>query len=126
MPNASSSTARVRFLDRDQAIAALEALAAAVARRVRLERIVLFGSLARGDHSARSDADLLVIVPDSEEPPVQRAAPFLFHFADAPLPVDILVWTLREWRNRLVRSDRFALRVEREGVTLWPPSRPGQ
>jgi predicted nucleotidyltransferase len=36
------------------------------------ERIVLFGSRARGDHQSDSDLDLL-IVADSAEPPHRRA-----------------------------------------------------
>lgn len=103
-------------------IGALETLGASLAARVPVERVLLFGSLARGDHGARSDADLLVIVPDSPLPPPERSAPFIRHFADAPVPADVLVWTSREWRDRLARSDRFAARIAAEGVALWPPA----
>ncbi len=85
-----------------------------------MDRIFLFGSIARGDHGARSDADLLVVVPESSQPQVDRAAPFIRHFADAPVPVDVLVWTSREWRERLARSDRFAVRIASEGTVIWP------
>lgn len=120
MPNASSSSAKVRYLDRDQATFALRELSASLAARVPMERVILFGSLARGDHSARSDADLLVVVPESPLPFMERAAPFLVHFADAPVPVDVLVWTSKEWQARLDRRDRFAARITSEGLVLWP------
>lgn len=111
------------MLNRDEAIRALEDLAATLAARFPLVRVILFGSRARGDHSARSDADLLVMVPRSDVAAPERAAPFIRHFADAGVPVDVLVWTAQEWQDRLVRSDRFTARILREGIVLWPVSK---
>ena len=37
------------------------------------ERIHLFGSQARGDVNHGSDVDLLVVVPESDQPPYRRA-----------------------------------------------------
>ena len=66
MPSESSSSAGATFLDRRQRLAGLEAMARRAAARVpSIRRIVLFGSLASGRPTPRSDADLLVEVSAS-------------------------------------------------------------
>ncbi len=52
----------------DDADAMLGALARAVIARFAPERIVLFGSRARGDHSPDSDYDLMVVLGESSHP----------------------------------------------------------
>ena len=72
---------------------------ARVADRFDPERIVLFGSLARGDAGPDSDIDLLVVFPD----PVQRrstAVALRLAIADIPAPVDFVVTDLVEIERR--------------------------
>jgi len=56
------SSVRVRRLDLDAVLAAIEAWAATVAARPEVIGVVLFGSLVEGTWSASSDADVLVLV----------------------------------------------------------------
>ena len=75
---------------------------------------ILIGSLARGDWSARSDADLVVIVDELREPGPfrsQRYAPR----AKVGVPVDVFVYTPQEAR---AWSQRYRAEVER-GVVLY-------
>jgi predicted nucleotidyltransferase len=60
------------------------------------EQIVLFGSQAWGRPTADSDVDLLVIVADSTEKPVQRAQRAYRRLRDMPVPLDVLVKTRAE------------------------------
>jgi predicted nucleotidyltransferase len=75
------------------------------------ERVLLFGSLARGDFDGASDADILVI---------GSAWP-----SDAPgavlgRGVDILHWTPAQWAKALAEKNPFAEAIARDGVEVWP------
>lgn len=71
-----------------------------VARRLvaglKAERVILFGSYAWGNPDADSDIDLLVIVPDSELSPTQRAMRAYRYLRGLPFPIDVLVRTRAE------------------------------
>ena len=54
------------------------------------ERIILFGSRARGEGREDSDFDLLVI-KESNEPRYRRAAPLYTLLADLPVEVEVMV-----------------------------------
>lgn len=101
-------------LDRDAVVERLRAFATEeLGARPEVREVVLIGSLARGDWSARSDADLVVIVDSAKEPGWDRAPAYTPH--DVGVATDVLVYTVEEaveWRPR------FRAEVER-GVTLY-------
>lgn len=82
------------------------------------DRIILFGSRAWGAARPDSDVDLLVIV-DSEDPPVERAVALGRLFRPRPAPLDLLVMTPSEVRERLGAGDRFLRRILEEGEVLY-------
>jgi len=89
-----------------------------LAEAVRPERIILFGSHARGDAGPDSDVDLLVIAP-SELPSWRRTPPLYQLLAGAGLPKDLLWYTpeeVAEWQG--VRS-HFLTRALREGQVVY-------
>ena len=89
-----------------------------IVQAVAPEKVVLFGSRARGDARADSDVDLLVIV-QSEEPRYRRAAPLYGLLSDILIQMDILVYSpeeVEEWRE--VRQ-AFVTTAVREGTVLY-------
>jgi predicted nucleotidyltransferase len=85
-------SAGASYLNRRQRIADLEPAAERARQRLSsIERIVLFGSLARGTAYPRSDADLLVILSASRHPESRDRLPdVLAALAPLPCPVDLL------------------------------------
>jgi len=85
---------------------------------VRPERIILFGSHARGEGSRGSDVDLLIVAPSGL--PRWRRTPSIYRLlAGLGVPKDVLWWTpeeIEEWRG--VRS-HFINTVLREGKVLY-------
>ena len=82
------------------------------------QKIILFGSQARGQASSESDYDLLVI-EDSSIPRHHRAAPYRRALKDLGHPKDILVWTQSEiddWKNV---PNAFITTALREGQVLY-------
>lgn len=97
----------------------LATITAALVRDFSPERIVLFGSFARGDQNRASDLDLVVIAP--------TALPFFDRIgraleicqgASTRLPVEALVYTPEEWERMIAEGSSFAALVLREGRVL--------
>jgi len=84
------------------------------------ERIVLFGSFARGDQNRASDIDLVVIartaLPFCER--IGRAIASCYD-ASERLPVELLVYTPEEWNRMTAGGSSFAALVLREGRVLY-------
>ena len=82
-------------------------------------QITLFGSWAQGDFSEESDIDLFIIKP-SRLNRLERAweayrllSPMKNH------PMDIIVLTPREVRDRLKHGDPFVREMLRDGIVLY-------
>jgi len=82
------------------------------------ERIILFGSRARGTARPDSDFDLL-IVKDSSLPRYRRAAPLYAKLADLPVEVNILVYTPSEIAEWSAVRQAFVTSAIREGKVLY-------
>ncbi|MGH7320612.1 MAG: nucleotidyltransferase domain-containing protein [Candidatus Rokuibacteriota bacterium] len=126
MPGPSSTSSGAVFLDRDAAVAGIRAAAQRMlARRPDVREAWLFGSLARGDATPRSDADLLFVVDEDSRRPVDRVPDFLAVLTGIGRPLDVLVFTAAEWEAR--RGSRFHHEVTTRGLRLdrdgrgWPP-----
>ncbi len=83
--------------------------------RAEVREVILIGSLARGDWSARSDADLLVLVDRSDEPVVPFRARAYLPSTSVGVPVDVFVYTPEE---AAAWSPRYRAEVER-GLPLY-------
>lgn len=78
------------------------------------ERVILFGSLARGDYDGASDADLMVIGGEgSIDTGIWDAA---------ERDVDIVPWTAEAWARGRAQGHPFVLAILREGIELWRAS----
>ena len=109
METRSSGSVRIFWLDKPKILACLREGAAHLAeRKPEVEAIWLFGSLARGDAVPGSDADVLVIVADSDQPFHARAPNYAV--GSCGIGVDLFVYTsaefdgLRESRPRFYRT----------------------
>ncbi|MBW4481956.1 MAG: nucleotidyltransferase domain-containing protein [Tildeniella torsiva UHER 1998/13D] len=90
-----------------------------IADYFQLEKIILFGSYARGEAHPHSDLDLLVVV-ETLPPRGQRSAPILKMLAETYTePIDIVVrsaQTLKQWEHV---PGSFSHQVLTEGVVLY-------
>ncbi len=97
----------------------IDEMAGKIAERFHPEKVILFGSYARGEASEDSDIDLLVVLR-SPGPRGRRSAPIIKMLAQHyALPVDVVVRTpegLRRWGQVPGSLARAAIT---EGVTLY-------
>ena len=83
------------------------------------EEIILFGSQARGSGGEDSDIDLLVVVPVSQETPIQRAQRAARCLRGIDTPLDVIVRTREEvQRGKQVYASLICQAIE-EGRVLY-------
>lgn len=118
MPVTSTTSSVKRWPKAEAVLGALESWGAAAAEgRDDLLALGYFGSYARGDAGFGSDLDLILIVASDPRPPMERAIDWR---TDAlPVPTDLLVYTLAEWRRLQAVGARFARTLHAETKWLW-------
>jgi uncharacterized protein len=94
----------------------------AIVQEIHPEKIVLFGSFARGDASATSDLDLMIIdsKPFNETRNRLTEMARIWHLLRGfGLPIDILLYSMDEvdrWKNSI---NHVIARALREGKVLY-------
>jgi predicted nucleotidyltransferase len=102
----------------------LEATVADVVRALRdalaPDRVVLFGSFARGDQNRASDFDVVVVMR-TPLPFCERIGRVLAacEGRTSGVPVEALVYTPEEWARMEAAGSSFAALVRREGRVLY-------
>ena len=81
-------------------------------------RVLLFGSCARGDFSAQSDLDLLILLRSSSVPVGDRVAEFLNDCT--AYPTDVFPLTEAELQEQLREGDPFWTQAVKEAVDCAP------
>lgn len=82
------------------------------------EKVILFGSYANGNADENSDLDLLLI-KETDEHPLNRAAGIRKALRDVLLPMDILVYTPSEISKDQERKFTFIHDVLKSGRILY-------
>ncbi|MBM3745040.1 MAG: nucleotidyltransferase domain-containing protein [Acidobacteria bacterium] len=105
-----------------QSVAAQQGLLSEIVRRlvdqIDPDKIILFGSRARGQRHSESDVDLL-IVKASQEPRHKRVGRAHRALIGVGIPVDILWYTPEEAAARARVRQHVASRALREGQILY-------
>ncbi len=83
------------------------------------EMIYLFGSYAWGKPDAESDMDVLVIIENSSEKPIQRAVRAQRSLRGVKIPVDVLVKTRKEFERYTSVKASLEAQIAREGKLLY-------
>lgn len=98
---------------------ALQEMVRRLKERLRPERIYLFGSRARGDASADSDYDLLVVVADSPLAGYKRDQEAFRALRGVGVAKDVIVLTSDEFRRKSTVVCSLVATVLREGKLLY-------
>jgi predicted nucleotidyltransferase len=88
-----------------------------IGREFGAERVILFGSYARGQVTDDSDVDLLVIIP-FEGRSVDKSVEIRMKLRPQ-FPVDLLVRTPEKVRQRIEMGDGFMREIFEEGKVLY-------
>lgn len=81
-----------------------------------LQRVIVFGSYARGDYDQYSDLDI-IIVCDTQLPFVERFREFHQLF-ELPMAIELLVYTPQEFEKMVKRENPFITPVLEYGIDI--------
>ncbi len=121
MPAKSSSSVVIRSADRKAIRTAVESYIEELRQNhPEVERVIWFGSWARGLPLPRSDVDVCLIISSSSERPCNRVSKYLP--SRFPTGVDLVVYTqaeferlqeeLPQWHAAIISGLEFKLRAE--------------
>jgi len=82
------------------------------------ERVIVFGSHARGDANENSDVDFMIIA-ESNLPRFKRSRELYKLFRPYPFSMDLLVYTPKEIEKGKQSPLTFVSKVLKEGKTLY-------
>jgi predicted nucleotidyltransferase len=111
----------MKFLDPDTE-AAVRSFLAKVPADIRLERAILFGSRARGEHHAESDADVALILHErgNDGMTLLMLAGLAWNvFLDTGIMIQPVPIAIEDWQHpdEFLRPG-FLKNVEREGIVM--------
>ncbi|MEM2927228.1 MAG: nucleotidyltransferase domain-containing protein [Candidatus Bathyarchaeia archaeon] len=78
--------------------------------------VILVGSLARGDYTAFSDADIIIIVMESCERPMDRVMEYLE--PKALIDIEPRVYTMKEIQVMMKRREKIIEEIAEYGILL--------
>jgi len=91
--------------------------AKALKRRMKVSRLILFGSRARGDNFVTSDFDFVLVSDDFSKVPFVKRASRLYEIWHSSRDLEVLCYTPNEWR-RLKNRRGILLNAQDEGTHL--------
>ena len=96
----------------------IESITAQIIKKYNPEKIILFGSAAKGELSSESDADFLII---KKETPLYGADRIreISKIIKRDIPVDFIVYRPDEFNKRLSMGDPFLKAIMKEGKILY-------
>jgi predicted nucleotidyltransferase len=99
----------------------ISAVASGIAATIPESQVRLFGSRARGTPRPDSDVDLLITVPDpwlADHDRVQVLGDLWRRFSSHQLPLDLLLYSESEVRERQQYRSAVTTQAYREGILL--------
>ena len=98
----------------------LEQMQKAVVEAVSPDKIILFGSRARGEATSSSDYDLFIIKDDIQnEREVARKIHYRLLKEDIGYTVDVVVSSTETWNRNVNNVGMIYKKIREEGVTLY-------
>src|SRR4051812_48704350 len=95
---------------------AIREYAGRIAARFQPQRIILFGSYARGDHTPDSDVDLLIVMESRGRHRPSRA---IRQHVPCQFPVDLIVLSEKRLRQRVASGDCMLAEAVAQGKTVY-------
>jgi predicted nucleotidyltransferase len=96
----------------------IESITIQIIEKYEPQKIILFGSAARGESGSDSDADFLIIKKDTPFYGADRIRE-LSRIVNRNIPVDFLVYRPEEFEKRVEMGDPFLKAIIKEGRVLY-------
>ncbi len=118
MPKKSSNSVGVTFVDAHLIKRQLKKAAENLKQDLNVVKVLLFGSLVRGNYGPSSDADICILLKEDSRKILDRIPDFLDYFLEVDIGVDVFPYTLEEFA-RMEKSGNFFIReIIKTGMEL--------
>jgi len=104
------------MVSRDKYMVELEIIKNQIIEKYNPDKIILFGSLAKGVITNNSDIDIC-IVKDTENK--RELISDIYANIDSSYPFDIILYTPEEWKDNIKDKSSFAYSIFKEGRLLY-------
>ena len=94
----------------------LQAIQEQIFRLCDPQKILLFGSQAKGTATINSDIDLCIVASTNNK---RALLTDLYCDTVSDMPIDFLLYTPEEWNQSVNDHQSFAHKLNREGVVLY-------
>jgi predicted nucleotidyltransferase len=119
MPRKSYDIVKIKSLNRDKILRKLKHIAEGIIEKdPKVIELSLFGSLAQGNYTGGSDADILIILKEDSRRFIDRIPKYLAHFLYADIPVDVFPYTEEEIKQLGKEKNSFIKRIMDEKIIL--------
>ena len=96
----------------------VESITTQIVEKYNPEKIILFGSIVRGEIGPDSDVDILIIKRDTPLYGADRIRQ-LSRLIERNIPIDFLVYRPEEFEKRIEMGDPFLRAIVKEGKVLY-------
>lgn len=101
-------------LTREQVIERLKQAQVNLERKLRVSRIILYGSYAEGRYTAGSDIDVIVVYEGKERPDAYKIV-----MDEVGLPrLEPKIYTVEHFNALMFQSPRFAETLQKKGIVI--------
>jgi uncharacterized protein len=118
MPEKSSLSAKVVFLDKSGIMHRLIEAVKRLRADSNVNDVKLFGSLSKGNFVPGSDADVLIVLKNDSRRMIDRIPEYLDFFMRVPFPVEVFPYTEEEISRMSADGNRFILNAVENGLDL--------
>lgn len=105
-----------RWGDKMQRLEEVKRITAGLVADFAPEKVILFGSQAKGTARESSDIDLCVVVDTDKR---RETLARMYLSIDSEIPVDLILYTPAQWRDNLAIEGSFACLIKEKGVVLY-------
>jgi len=88
-----------------------------LSKKIKIEKVIIFGSRARGEEEEESDLDLLIISPDFKGKKFRERARGFYKYYELDFPVDFICFTPEEFEKMKSRATIVKEALE-EGIVI--------
>ncbi len=99
---------------------AIDQVVSQIVDKFKPQKVILFGSYARGNPRPESDVDMLVVM-DTPLREIQQSLE-IYHHLNIMFGLDLIVYTPKHLQERLAMHDWFLIDVIKEGKVLYESS----
>ena len=103
--------------EKDKVISLLQHFKEKIKEKIDVEKVIFFGSRLKGDNTADSDIDLLIVSSDFEGIKYFKRASNLYYIWDQPYDIDIICLTPDEVKSKQMEVGIVCEAVN-EGISI--------